>query len=217
MTFHGSDWLKWVHHKMSLQTVHSFMVLAQISKFYGGFLCWSPFSPLIGAVLIFLRTFCSHFFKFFSFLYSVSSLVPPVNGPFGSERAVQLFQDGPPWPTFHQKLLFLARPPFITHFSRSTAGFQFSFTSVRRGSSFLHFIFIFSEYWASGVSTPTCVPSSLIPSMNLVLISTMLGFPMELGEFDSYEAYLADLGVSLCLLCLFHPIESSVALIHYAF
>ena len=57
--------------------------------------------------------------------------------------------------------------------------------------------------------------------MNFVLISTMLGFPMddalELGEFDSYEAYLADLGMSLRLLCLFHPLESSVALIYYAF
>ncbi len=38
---------------MSLQTVHSFMVLTQISKLYGSFMCWSPFSPLIDAVLIF--------------------------------------------------------------------------------------------------------------------------------------------------------------------
>ncbi len=40
---------------------------------------------------------------------------------------------------------------------------------------------------------------------------------LELGEFDSYEAYLADLGVSLRLPCLFLPLESSVALIYYAF
>ena len=57
--------------------------------------------------------------------------------------------------------------------------------------------------------------------MNSVLISIILGFPMddalELGEFDSYEAYLADLGVSLRLPCLFHPLESSVASIYYAF
>ncbi len=37
---------------MSLQTVHSFMVLPQISEFYGGFHCQSPFLPLIEAVLI---------------------------------------------------------------------------------------------------------------------------------------------------------------------
>ncbi len=57
--------------------------------------------------------------------------------------------------------------------------------------------------------------------MNSVLIFIILGFPMddasELGEFDSYEAYLADLGVSLCLPCLFHPLESSVASIYHAF
>ncbi len=40
---------------------------------------------------------------------------------------------------------------------------------------------------------------------------------LELGEFDSYEAYLANLGMSLHLLCLFHPLESSVASIRYAF
>ncbi len=40
---------------------------------------------------------------------------------------------------------------------------------------------------------------------------------MELGEFGSYEAYLADLGMSLRLPCLFHPLESSVTLVYYAF
>ncbi len=40
---------------------------------------------------------------------------------------------------------------------------------------------------------------------------------LELGEFDSYDAYLADLGMSLRLPCLFHPLESSVTLIFYAF
>ncbi len=35
---------------------------------------------------------------------------------------------------------------------------------------------------------------------------------LELGEFASYEAYLADLGVSLCLPCLLHPLDSFVVL-----
>ncbi len=33
---------------------------------------------------------------------------------------------------------------------------------------------------------------------------------LELGEFASYEAYLADLGVSLRLPCLFRPLDSFV-------
>ncbi len=33
---------------------------------------------------------------------------------------------------------------------------------------------------------------------------------LELGEFASYEAYLADLGVSLHLCCLFCPLDSFV-------
>ncbi len=40
---------------------------------------------------------------------------------------------------------------------------------------------------------------------------------LELGEFASYEAYLADLGMSLHLPCLFHHLESSVVLNYYAF
>ncbi len=35
---------------------------------------------------------------------------------------------------------------------------------------------------------------------------------LELGEFASYEAYLADLGMSLRLPCLFHSLDSFVVL-----
>ncbi len=43
----------------------------------------------------FLGAFCSLIFKFFSFSHLFSSTVPPVNGPFRSERTVQVFSDGP--------------------------------------------------------------------------------------------------------------------------
>ncbi len=40
---------------------------------------------------------------------------------------------------------------------------------------------------------------------------------LELREFDSYKAYLADLGVSLHLPCLFPCLEGFVVPVYYAF
>ncbi len=208
------DWLKLVHHQMSRLTVHSFVVLVQFPLSNDGlcsrmlissFCTQDIFSP--GDWLLLFRVFL---FSWPIFLFCIHH-----GRAVSLEQTIQALLDGPSWPRFCWKLLLLAHLPFIAHSSDRQQAFHPSCLSVAVPFFFLHFIFIYGEYWILSISSSACVSSNSTLCVIGVLISTISGFPMDNAlEFDSYEA---DLGMSLHLPCLFPCLESFVVPVYYAF
>ncbi len=76
-----------------------------------------------GELFEFPGTFYSSFSKYFFPFRAVSLSMASRRKPFWSKQAVWVFRNSPSWPTFHWKLLFLARLLFIAHSSSQQPGF----------------------------------------------------------------------------------------------